>query len=253
MLMAVIVLLSLSGIVQAGQVLHYDFSEGSGTTLTDLSGNGNDAAIIGATWAGGKLNFDGSGDYLDPGKTVSELGLTGNLSFAALVHFNTPLPNVDTNYTLFDNLNWNTSGQVLRIEGTAFALKYVKCNEPWGPGNGGYYEKRPAESINLTNDTTYHIGFVIDGYNLKFYIDGSLVADASVGETFAPNSLPLTISAISQSFQGQMMDVQFYNNALTGTEMLDLYNTTGVVPEPGTILAALSILGPAAMIFKRRK
>lgn len=31
-------------------ILHYDFSDGSGTTLTDVSGNNNDGTIVGATW-----------------------------------------------------------------------------------------------------------------------------------------------------------------------------------------------------------
>ena len=36
---------------QSNLILHYDFSDGSGTTLTDISGNNNDGTIVGATWA----------------------------------------------------------------------------------------------------------------------------------------------------------------------------------------------------------
>jgi len=39
-------------------------NEGSGPTAYDLSGNGNDAAIVGAEWLRGNLYLDGTNDYL---------------------------------------------------------------------------------------------------------------------------------------------------------------------------------------------
>ncbi|MCS7187422.1 MAG: DUF6067 family protein [Armatimonadota bacterium] len=54
-----------------GLVTHYDFSEGSGTTLHDKSGNKNDGKIVGAAWVKGErataLDFDGADDYVDCG------------------------------------------------------------------------------------------------------------------------------------------------------------------------------------------
>jgi hypothetical protein len=43
---------ALSGFEQ-GLVAHYGFNDGAGTSLTDLTGNGNDGTINGATWADG--------------------------------------------------------------------------------------------------------------------------------------------------------------------------------------------------------
>jgi prepilin-type N-terminal cleavage/methylation domain-containing protein len=56
----------------------WNFDEGSGTTVSDLSGYGNDGAIYGATWRcaeddsdytpsgqGCALEFDGSNDYIE--------------------------------------------------------------------------------------------------------------------------------------------------------------------------------------------
>ncbi|MFZ8278336.1 hypothetical protein ACO1KY_14435, partial [Staphylococcus aureus] len=49
-----------------GEVLRYDFTDGSGTTLHDRSGAGRDAQIQGgATFSDGALTFDGSNDYVD--------------------------------------------------------------------------------------------------------------------------------------------------------------------------------------------
>src|SRR5690348_15683757 len=50
---------------QAGLVAAYGFNEGSGTSVNDISGNGNTGTITGATWSGsgkfgGALSFDGT-------------------------------------------------------------------------------------------------------------------------------------------------------------------------------------------------
>jgi Concanavalin A-like lectin/glucanases superfamily len=53
------------GVDLSGQ---WDFEDGSGTTLTDLSGSGHNGTIIGATWTtginGNELSFDGSTNYV---------------------------------------------------------------------------------------------------------------------------------------------------------------------------------------------
>ena len=63
---------SSSGIVSSGLLMHLDAGNsssysGSGTTWSDLSGNGNHATLInGPTYSsadGGALDFDGSNDY----------------------------------------------------------------------------------------------------------------------------------------------------------------------------------------------
>jgi hypothetical protein len=44
----------------------YDFESGSGSTLVDRSGNGNDGEIYGdRDWQSGSLHFDGQGDYVE--------------------------------------------------------------------------------------------------------------------------------------------------------------------------------------------
>ena len=53
----------------AGLVAAYSMDQGAGTTLPDLSGDGNTGTISGATWsAGGRfgsaLSFNGSGDLV---------------------------------------------------------------------------------------------------------------------------------------------------------------------------------------------
>ncbi|MFQ6120757.1 MAG: hypothetical protein ACE5KE_12850 [Methanosarcinales archaeon] len=52
-----------------GTVAYWTFDEGSGNIAHDISGNGNDGSVYGASWTSGKvgkaLDFDGSNDYVD--------------------------------------------------------------------------------------------------------------------------------------------------------------------------------------------
>ena len=55
---------------EAGLVAHWDFDEGEGTVLHDVTGNGNDGTVRGASWVrvgtGGGLRFDGQDDTVEP-------------------------------------------------------------------------------------------------------------------------------------------------------------------------------------------
>nr|AEI30279.1 conserved hypothetical protein [uncultured microorganism] len=57
-----------STVTDSNTVAYWDFNEGSGNMLYDLSGNGNNGTIYGATWTDGKidnaLSFDGVDDYV---------------------------------------------------------------------------------------------------------------------------------------------------------------------------------------------
>ncbi len=63
------------------------------------------------------------------------------------------------------------------------------------------------------------------------------------------------------AFNGSIGDVKIWTSALSGADRLAevsaMQTAMGMggdpVPEPGTILAALSILGPAGLLFRRRK
>ena len=72
-----------------GLVAAYNFNEGSGTTVTDASGNGITGNIIGATWTtggrnGNALSFNGSSSYVDLGNPAL-LQITGSMTWSAWV------------------------------------------------------------------------------------------------------------------------------------------------------------------------
>src|ERR1700747_1562550 len=66
-----------------GLVAAYSFNEGTGTTVSDSSGNNLTGIIVGATWTtggmyGNALSFNGSSSYVDLGNPTA-LQLTGSM------------------------------------------------------------------------------------------------------------------------------------------------------------------------------
>src|SRR5690349_13859404 len=81
----------------SGLVAAYNFNEGSGSTVTDLSGHNLTGTIVGATWStGGKygnaLSFNGKSSYVDLGNP-SALQLTGSMTLEAWVKAAATPPN----------------------------------------------------------------------------------------------------------------------------------------------------------------
>src|SRR5262249_60338542 len=68
----------------------YSFDQGSGTTLTDVSGNGNNGTISDAVWSvsgkyGGALQFNGASDSFVSIPDVAALHLTKGMTLEAWV------------------------------------------------------------------------------------------------------------------------------------------------------------------------
>jgi hypothetical protein len=76
-------------LMAAGLVAAYAFNEGSGTTLLDSSGNGNNGTISNATWTtagkyGGALSFNGTNSLVSVANAPS-LNLTNGMTLEAWV------------------------------------------------------------------------------------------------------------------------------------------------------------------------
>ena len=106
----------------------------------------------------------------------------------------------------------------------------------WFTDNNIYFSPRNGGlnfvSVALTGDTNWHhlVG-VYDGTNMSIYIDGS---EAATSTTSVPASLSATagdnfqIGAIGTSFftDGSISNVSIFDEALTSTEVLKLYNSS---------------------------
>jgi Concanavalin A-like lectin/glucanases superfamily/Protein of unknown function (DUF1565) len=218
-----------SGVAQTspstGPVGYWKFDEGSGTSVSDASGNGSTGSLLnGPVWTTGikgtALSFDGVDDYVDLGSSPS-VNITGAaLTLQAWVKGSSPgnykyivskTDGLDVGYGLYTGI----SGTLRFYVGKGAGLIVTPdVTSPW-------------------DNRWHHVVGTYDGSKLNLYIDG--VAGASVAATgnIADSSArSLNIGRFSEggfSFKGVIDDVQIYNRALSSTEIQQLYNAVPVV------------------------
>jgi len=214
-------------IVTDGLVLHLDAGNsasypGSGTTWTDLSGNGNDGTISGATYSsneGGYLDFDGVNDYVD----INSFTFNSSSVYSVSFWFK-PSSNTTQQYLLdlrANNANNQASLIAYNQSGTSGKIHYTVygASSPWDS----------APTI-LSLSTWYHITVIHNSStnNLKIYLNSTLDLDSSFGTDLTVSSAPLRIGARRNNqtnpTNGSISQVAIYDRALTPSEVTQNYN-----------------------------
>ena len=161
----------------AGLVAGYAFSEGSGTTTADSSGNGITGTLVGGpTWVAGRngtgLSFNGSSTYVDLG-TSAALGFTGSMTLSAWV---------------YETANVGDDGQIVAKSdgGSGWQLKSTPDTGPRTFGiaitnSSGGDVQRYSSTVRALN-TWYHVAGVYDAtaQTLNIYVNGVLSNGTSV-------------------------------------------------------------------------
>jgi hypothetical protein len=206
-----------------GLLLKYLFDQGSGTTVTDASGQGNTGTINGAPrWvpgvSGTALEFNGTANYVSTGKSLLSnlpaftLGcwLKGDLSSAG------------------------RSGLIGQNDCVEFGVVSGNTLQIWTAGGGSVNLSWPYSAT----DPWHHVAAVADGARLVFYLDGQPAASGDVAATrYGTSAFPLNIGggvfdATGNYFKGQMDEVQVYQRALSAAEMAGLAGRTAPMPKP---------------------
>ena len=194
-----------------GLVAAYGFDEGSGTVVSDVSGNGNNGTISGATWTssgkyGSALTFNGTSARVTVNDAAS-LRLTGGMTLEAWVYpssvssaWRDVIYKGDDNYYL---------------EGTSRQFE--------SSGDGGHIWRNPLYGTGaLTVNTWAHLAATYDGATMRLYVNGVQVASRAQTGAIATSTNPLQIggdSIYGQYFAGRIDEVRVYNRALTVTEI----------------------------------
>jgi chitodextrinase len=204
----------------------YGFSEGTGVTTADSSGNGVTGTLSGATWTTGRhgsgLGFDGTSASVDLGDPAV-LRTTGSLTVSAWV-----------------NESANVADDAIVVAKSSGAAGWELKSSPdtgartfafavYDPG-GGYVARYSTTVRSL--DTWYHVAGVYDAAarTLDIYIDGLLSNGTlwgTVPGSHADVSVDATIGRRAAGFflSGVIDDVRVYNRALTVEEIQADVNT----------------------------
>ncbi len=207
-----------TGPVLASGVAGYWNFDGSGA---DGSGNGNSATLQGgATLGGGHsgsgLTVNGSGQFATVPDSPS-LEISQSITIAAWIK-----PSArGTQYVVKKAGHSSVDGFELSLsnKGTVF----VRFNET---SSGNTYRVDSSTNYPTNGNTWMYVVATYDGSTIRLYINGQEQASKAANFTIATNDLPLSIGAGADGYRamsGTIDDVLIANRALSGSEILSLY------------------------------
>jgi Concanavalin A-like lectin/glucanases superfamily/Chitobiase/beta-hexosaminidase C-terminal domain/IPT/TIG domain/Fibronectin type III domain len=197
-----------------GLVAAYDFNGGSGTTLSDVSGNGNTGTIVNATWTtsgkyGSALSFNGTNALVTINDTAS-LHLATAVTLEAWVNPSSePTGWQDVIYKPLDNYFLEASSTSGNKPGTGVLL--TSSAEPIVYG-----------SAQLAANTWTHLAMTYDGTTLKIFVNGTLTSSITQAGSITTSTNALQIggdATYGQYFKGLIDEVRVYNIALSQAQI----------------------------------
>jgi len=199
---------------------------GTGTTWTDLSGQGNNGSLInGVGYSGdnlGSLSFDGADDRtLFSGNNISGLAeLATEFTISAWVKYN-PFTSGYQAFITKQNSGSSAPGTP-RLDLGYFrdqqTLYFTTYNSSSGDLNGANF------SYSANNATSWNNYVLVCGNSLKrVYVNNTLYFSDSFTSTYPDNAKLLTIGG-DRRINGNIAQVSIYSRALTASEIQQNFN-----------------------------
>jgi hypothetical protein len=224
-------------IVTDNLFMHLDASNtssysGSGSTWTDLTGNGNNGIINGATWSstdGGLFDLDGSNDTIQIAHN-SSLSLSTSASRTVQVWVKVDsLPALNAQVPIIGKLSsgFNFDGYWAGMFSNAGV---VRCTT-----NGTGVQRISNSTLTIATNTWYLFTFISritsTTGSTKVYINGTEYISAAHGTDGYTESNPLYLGYIGSGVSSLYLDGKigacyFYTDALSASEVTDNFNAT---------------------------
>jgi hypothetical protein len=216
-------------IVTNGLTLYLDAANpksypGSGTTWSDLSGNGNNGTLTnGPTFDsgnGGSIAFDGSNDYVSETTGLSDSFWQGNWTACFWVNFDTL------------NTTTGSSDKTLLQHGTSTTRSGLHLTQRNSRIHFGLYADDLQATTVLSTGNWYNVVFTLNNSTFvkQNYLNGTLDNSHTGGGAYIGSGNNSRIAGVVLSFglhfDGYMSNCSFYNRVLTASEIQQNYNAT---------------------------
>ena len=219
--------------VLSGRVAHWPMNEGTGTTVADVSGNGNHGTLQnGARWlADNTLGFDGSDDYVN----VGNVEVTGSALTISAWFLSTDL----------DNCRGQECRIISKADGVSGSAHHFMISTIARDGAtrlrfrlklAGRTHTLIASSGDIAENEWTHVAAVYDGSTMRLYKDGSEVGRLSRrGAVASAPDVPCWIGgnpvdATARPWRGRIKDVRLYDRALSSGAVGELVAPSGNQP-----------------------
>jgi len=229
--------ISSTGITTSSLFIHLDASNpssysGTGSTWVDISGNGIDANISGATFSatdGGLFDFDGSTSTISLGNNSNlSLSTSAQRTIQVWVKFDT-LPALNTNMPVFGKLSsgFGFDGYWSGLYSNSGLLRSVT--------NGTSVQRVLDSTSSISTNTWYFYTFISQisstSNTTKVYINTTEYITGAHGSDSYNETNPLYLGYIgagvgSTYLDGKIGACYFYTKGLSLTEITDNFNAT---------------------------
>ena len=205
---------------------YWPMEEGSGTSVLDASGQGNNGSLpVNGTWIAGQrgtyaLRVDGNTQYASVPDAAS-LDLTSAITLAAWIK-----PEQNTTQDLIKKaVNGGTDGYELTLSAVSapnVQKVFVRFNQVT---SGDTYRVNSTTQYPADGTTWMHVAATYDGATIRLYVNGVQEGSLAASITIAQNNLPLGIGAQSdggRKYKGALDEVRVYGRALSAAEIAEL-------------------------------
>lgn len=204
---------------QTGPIAAYSFSEGTGLSTADASGNGKTGTLInGPTWTvagkyGNALSYDGINDYVSIPSTLDVAALPFTLS------------------AWVNPSNYNDYGTII-TKRTTYSPSGMRFDLLLDQGSGQVRLQSAISDITFGYTpplaTWTHIAVVMSTTNTQLYVNGALQQSLGVFTLGNDATAQVRIGNAPDGpdqYAGRLDDLRIYNRALTQTEVQTDMNT----------------------------
>jgi hypothetical protein len=203
---------------------------GTGTVVTDLSGNGNNAALAGVAFPGtatsgyynNSFHFDGDNDQMP----FNNAWLLNKTEFSFYTIFKAEnLPNAHGQYNL-GILGPDSGGSSLNLD--RIGVGYIPHLTLFGSLTNYSIESQNGNVVSkFFTDLSkfYHVAFTVKAGEIKLYINGELInnSNVSIGYLTSPLKRIGQYGSVQQ-WKGQIPLVMGYDRVITSQEVTQIYN-----------------------------